>query len=123
MEFAELFAGSVAPRTSIDGLGSQARFMNITGMASDPYGNIYVLDAGDLNIRKVDATGLVTTLAGRLASHDCGGTRVQHVRTWKPARRIVISNRCRSGRKQPLHHDANGDRRRQRPAVAFRPVR
>ena len=46
--------------------------MNITGMASDPYGNIYVLDAGDLNIRKVDATGLVTTLAGRLVTTIAG---------------------------------------------------
>jgi len=46
-----------------DGVGSAAAFVNPTGVAVDGRGNVFI---GDNNhIRKVDAAGVVTTLAGR----------------------------------------------------------
>ncbi|MGI4832569.1 MAG: hypothetical protein ACRYFK_03820 [Janthinobacterium lividum] len=52
-------------RGNVDGTGTSARFTNLTGLAYDGAGNLYVADAGNNNIRKiVVATGVVSTLAG-----------------------------------------------------------
>ena len=42
----------------------QARLDNPRGVAADGAGNVYIADAGNHRIRKVDATGTITTLAG-----------------------------------------------------------
>lgn len=47
-----------------DGLGQAARFDRPTGVAVDGQGNIYVADCNNHCIRKVDTSGLVSTLAG-----------------------------------------------------------
>ncbi|RYE21419.1 MAG: hypothetical protein EOP51_15665, partial [Sphingobacteriales bacterium] len=47
-----------------DGNTTTARFNNITGIAVDATGNIYVADAGNHRIRKITTTGIVTTIAG-----------------------------------------------------------
>jgi sugar lactone lactonase YvrE len=49
---------------SINGAGNIATFNGPTSVAVDQSGNIYVADANDNQIRKVTATGLVSTLAG-----------------------------------------------------------
>jgi len=47
-----------------DGSDSQARFDQPIGMAADKKGNLYVADAGNHIIRKIDRNGNVSTVAG-----------------------------------------------------------
>lgn len=41
-----------------------ARFRSITGLALDDRGNLYVTDYGNYRIRRIDAQGIITTVAG-----------------------------------------------------------
>ncbi|HTA26239.1 MAG TPA: hypothetical protein VK809_00505, partial [Bacteroidia bacterium] len=50
-----------------DGLGSQALFNGPTGIAVDTIGNVYVADTYNNVIRKISASGTVTTIAGDTA--------------------------------------------------------
>ena len=54
------------------GPASQARFHEPFGVAVDVAGNLYIADSGNHRIRKVDATGTITTIAGRTFSGDGG---------------------------------------------------
>ncbi len=56
-------AREVAVR-SVDGVGSAVRFGALYGVAVDSAGNLYVADRSNYTIRKIDAWGVVTTLAG-----------------------------------------------------------
>lgn len=47
-----------------DGPRLQARFRNIVDMKMDKMGNIYIVDAGNEKIKKIDTNGVVTTVAG-----------------------------------------------------------
>jgi sugar lactone lactonase YvrE len=49
---------------STDGTGTTARFLNPTGVAVDSSGNVYVADRNNNKIRKIDSSGVVSTLAG-----------------------------------------------------------
>ncbi len=42
----------------------QARFRSARGVAVDAVGNVYVADEGDHRVRKIDTTGVITTVAG-----------------------------------------------------------
>jgi sugar lactone lactonase YvrE len=64
-------AGAVRVPGSADGAGTDARFQFPHGIAVGPGGDIFVADTGNSTIRRVTATGVVTTVAG-LARH--GGT-------------------------------------------------
>jgi serine/threonine protein kinase, bacterial len=48
----------------VNGAGMTARFNHPFGIAIDSKGNLYIADAGNSVIRKMDATGMVTTFAG-----------------------------------------------------------
>lgn len=57
-------AGRAGENDSVDGPGDVARFSAPSGVAVDSSGNVYVADAGNDTIRKVTASGIVSTLAG-----------------------------------------------------------
>lgn len=54
-----------------DGLGNQARFGEVAGMAAAPDGTLYVADGG--NLRRVSPDGTVKTLARGILSTVAGG--------------------------------------------------
>jgi sugar lactone lactonase YvrE len=61
-----------------DGQGEKAQFENPVGVAVDKDGNVYVSDMGNSKIRKINASGKVTTLAGSTQGYlDSIGTKAQ----------------------------------------------
>ncbi len=58
------FAGLAGSFGTNDGTGTAARFASPNGVAIDNAGNVYVADTGAFTIRKITASGVVTTLAG-----------------------------------------------------------
>lgn len=65
------FAGSTTCGSS-DGLGSNAAFTSLSGIAIDSSNNIYVADLN--SVRKITPAGLVSTLAGSSTSGSADGT-------------------------------------------------
>lgn len=67
-------AGVAGMNGSADGVGSDARFGvgSMLGMAVDDAGSVYLADASNNTIRKVTASGVVSTLAG--VAGICGST-------------------------------------------------
>jgi len=57
-------AGLAGSSGSADGTGNAARFYGPSGIAVDVDGNVYVVDTFNQTIRKITATGVVSTLAG-----------------------------------------------------------
>jgi hypothetical protein len=57
-------AGTAGVSGSADGTGPAARFDSPSGVAVDSAGNVYVTDERNRTIRKITATGVVTTIAG-----------------------------------------------------------
>lgn len=60
-------AGAASDPGSTDGLMALAKFNEPTGITSDQAGNVYLNDSGNFTVRKIAATGLVSTLAGTVA--------------------------------------------------------
>ncbi len=58
-------AGVADSDGSADGVGSAARFYGPKGIAVDAQGTLFVADSYNGTIRKITATGVVTTLAGQ----------------------------------------------------------
>ncbi len=59
------FAGLGGQRGTNDGLGSEARFSQPTGVAVDSSNYLYVADSQNQTVRKITPAGVVSTLAGK----------------------------------------------------------
>ncbi|MFL6584546.1 MAG: NHL repeat-containing protein, partial [Chthoniobacterales bacterium] len=62
------FAGAAGVHGSADGTAGAARFYYPQGIAIDGVGNLYVADTSNHTIRKITASGVVSTLAGTAGS-------------------------------------------------------
>ncbi len=62
-------AGLAGRSSSVDGTGLAARFEDPYALAIDSSGQTWVADATDHSIRKVSASGVVTTVAGAAGQH------------------------------------------------------
>lgn len=82
-------AGAAGIRGSVDGTVATARFNAPTGIAVDSAGNLYVADSENHTIRKITATGIVGTFAGKAGSsgHD-DGTNAD-ARFWYPGGMVI----------------------------------
>lgn len=58
------FAGTIAVADTSNTVTTEPSFLGPSGVAVDASGNVYVADAGDNQIRKVNSAGVITTLAG-----------------------------------------------------------
>ena len=58
------YAGLPPVTGTADGTGASARFNTPTGVASDRFATVYVCDSANHTIRRVNASGTVTTVAG-----------------------------------------------------------
>jgi sugar lactone lactonase YvrE len=52
----------------VDGILTEARFNNITGIALDSRGNMYVADTANNSIRRIGYNGIVTTIGGGIGN-------------------------------------------------------
>jgi sugar lactone lactonase YvrE len=67
------FAGSGSYGSGGDGGPAiQAQFIGPTGIAIDHAGNIVIADSGSNRVRKIDSTGIITTIAGLGGSDPLG---------------------------------------------------
>jgi sugar lactone lactonase YvrE len=77
-------AGAPNNAGSADGIGTNAQFNELQGIAVDASGTLYVADTANNTIRRISAAGVVSTLAGvagNPGSADATGTNAQF---WHP---------------------------------------
>jgi sugar lactone lactonase YvrE len=84
-------AGRAYIRGYADGSGTSARFFNPTAVAVDSSGVLYVADTYNSSIRKITATGAVTTFAGSSHAGTADGIRA-NARFLLPAGLTIASD-------------------------------
>ncbi len=74
--------GTLPQYGAVDARGAAARFSTPYGLAVDPAGNILVGDYGNCELRKIDPTGVVSTLAGTTAGCNYANMQVEDTHTF-----------------------------------------
>lgn len=69
-------AGTAGLTGGVDGTGSAALFYLPAGVAVSSSGDVYVVDQGNSNIRKITSSGVVTTFAGSYTAGNSDGIGV-----------------------------------------------
>ena len=77
-------AGTLGGGGSADGTGSAARFQSPYGIAVDAAGTLYVADSANHTIRRVTASGVVTTLAGLVGAVGSADGTANAARFYQP---------------------------------------
>lgn len=70
--FVSTLAGKAGKVGYADGKGDAARFHALRDIAIDPAGNLYVVDSGNYNVRKITPGGEVLTVAGEHSNRSLG---------------------------------------------------
>jgi gliding motility-associated-like protein len=70
------YAGAAGVSGSSDGSASTAKFNSPHGICADKQGNVFIADRYNNKIRKISATGIVSTLAGSGAAGSNDGTGI-----------------------------------------------
>lgn len=67
------------------GAATNAKLQYPQGLAIDPSGNLYIADSGNVRIRKVDANGIITTVAGNgIAGFEGDGGLAKNAQLYYP---------------------------------------
>jgi len=80
------FAGSAANKSYQDGTGTSAWFNSPVGISLDALGNLFVADSKNDVIRKISATGAVTTFSGAAGSVGSNDSTLPLAWPWISAR-------------------------------------
>ncbi len=95
------FAGTGIPGFSGDGgQATSAKLFSPTGLAADPIGNVYIVDADNARIRQVTASGIISTFAGNGNPGFSGDDGPAEEAKIHPARRV--------GRRQIMETSLSG---------------
>ena len=86
------FAGKGAGVGSTDGSGADARFNGVIDVATDSFGNVYAADANNYTIRKISASGLVSTFAGASGVPGTADGRGSEIRFVSPGGVAIDNN-------------------------------
>jgi hypothetical protein len=67
------FAGAInnAGSSGDSGLASNAKLSTPSGVCGDTIGNIYIMDSGNLQVRKVNTLGIISIVSGRTGTTGC----------------------------------------------------
>jgi len=105
-------AGKAGESGSTDGVGAQARFLGPAMRSTDNSGNVYV---GDATIRKINAAGFTSTLAGavRLSGTTDGISADARFSTPHGLATDSLGNLYVAGLRQQHHSKSHVDRGRQ----------
>ena len=63
-QYISTFAGGMCGALGNGGPATLARMQTPSGVCLDKYGNVYIADQNDCRVRKVDTSGIITTVAG-----------------------------------------------------------
>lgn len=87
-----VLAGNPETFGSADGTGTNAFFNNPVGLALAPDGSLFVSDANNFTLRRVTATGVVTTIAGAAGQDGSADGPASTARFGKPAELALAPN-------------------------------
>ncbi len=85
-------AGSAGSSGYQDGIGSDVQFDGPDGVAVDAYGNVFVADHSNNAIRKITASGVVTTIGGNVSAVAGGADGLGSAAYFYKPEGIVVSS-------------------------------
>ena len=84
----------IAGTSGDNGPATDAEISNPRGIATDDTGNLYFADQGDVRIRKVNLSGMITTIAGNSSGESFNGDNLPATSAYIGPVRVIIHDRC-----------------------------